>query len=70
MLDIGKDTTIFIGDNWYLLYDGLEIVASCVLHFDIDEKKEIQATLEVIETQKNLLDIQQNKDIKYLYLRK
>lgn len=70
MLDIGKDTTIFIGDNWYLLYDGLEIVASCVLPFDNEAKKEFQATLEVIETQKNLLDIQQNKDIKYLYLRK
>jgi len=65
-----KRNSIVIGDNWYLLYDGLEIVASCVLPFDNEAKKEFQATLEVIETQKNLLDIQQNKDIKYLYLRK
>ena len=55
---LGKDSAIFLGDNWYIIYENDEIIYSCVLDFDekaIVECSKIKDALEKMEKSDNPL---------------
>ncbi len=43
-ISLPKDATIFLGDNWYIIFDGQQITSSSVLDFDQKAKIEFEAT--------------------------
>lgn len=47
---------LFIGDNWFIIFDGINIVDSCLLSFDLDAKKEYDACMKVIYEMKTYDD--------------
>lgn len=46
--EIPATSTVFIGDNWYIIYNNGDIVSSCLLVFDSKAKIEFEATKQVI----------------------
>jgi len=48
-ISLEENVFTFIGDDWYILWDGENIVASCLLGFDVRGVKEYESTLEEIK---------------------
>ena len=48
ILDIAMGSTVFVGDNWYIVLCGGKISDSCLLDFDDKAKIEFKATIEII----------------------
>ena len=46
---VPEGATVFVGDNWYLIYSKGEIVSSCVLDFDEKALREFNLTSETIK---------------------
>lgn len=46
---IPQTSTVFLGDNWYIILSNNEVIDECLLEFDSDAQKEYQATIESIK---------------------
>ena len=46
--NIPKGAYVFMGDNWYIVYDN-QVIDSCYLEFDKNAKKEYEATVEILK---------------------
>jgi len=64
-VEIPESSVVFIGDNWYIIYNNGEIVKSCLLDDDSKAKIEFEATKQILE-QYMLNDNQSQLDIKQL----
>jgi len=70
-INIPTQSTIFTGDNWYIIYHNKTIIQSCVLEFDSKAKKEFEITQKIInntiknknENQLNIEEINNQLDI-------
>lgn len=71
-IDIPNDSTIYLGDNWYLILNNNIIINLCYLEHDEKAKTEIKTTIEIlnenIELDKN--NIQENNLSKTLKKKK
>lgn len=59
LLTFPKGTTLFIGDNWYIAYNG-GIISSCILEFDEKARLEYEATCQTIK--QNVQIVQQSQE--------
>lgn len=48
-VEIPENATIFIGDNWYIVFNGQQITSSLVLDFDQKAKIEFESTKKILE---------------------
>lgn len=65
-IKIPEKTTIFIGDNWYIIHDRGAIIKSCVLDFD----KKAVLEYEIVKKAIQEYNIENTKDDKCLTLKK
>jgi len=53
-LQVPNNSTIFLGDNWFIIYNDGGITCSCILDFDSNAINEFKAAKEVIGESENL----------------
>ena len=61
-ISIPEDSLVFIGDNWYIVYNNHKLISYCLLDFDADATIEYQGVLDnIIEQEiKNKLNEKEN----------
>lgn len=51
---IPENALIFMGDNWYIMFQDRSIIHSCVLDFDTKAKKEYEITKRVLSVYQSI----------------